>query len=60
MNPELINLFEEKGLKFVGHDTEGKRMEVVELDGKLFGFWKMECSLHRNRLDKCVGHTTRF
>lgn len=34
VNPELIHLFEEKGLKFVGHDTEGKRMEVVELDGK--------------------------
>lgn len=34
VNPELIHFFEEKGLKFVGHDTEGKRMEVIELEGK--------------------------
>ncbi|KAH0624714.1 hypothetical protein JD844_032444 [Phrynosoma platyrhinos] len=32
VNPELTQFFEEKGLKFVGHDTEGKRMEVIELD----------------------------
>ncbi|XP_069061136.1 CTP synthase 2 isoform X2 [Pleurodeles waltl] len=31
VNPELIHHFEEKGFKFVGHDTEGHRMEVVEL-----------------------------
>lgn len=39
VNPELIHFFEDKGLKFVGHDTEGKRMEIIELDGKDFGFW---------------------
>ncbi|XP_053166825.1 CTP synthase 2 isoform X2 [Hemicordylus capensis] len=32
VNPEMIHFFEEKGLRFVGHDTEGKRMEVIELD----------------------------
>ncbi|XP_062831305.1 CTP synthase 2 isoform X3 [Anolis carolinensis] len=32
VNPKLINFFEEKGLTFVGHDTEGKRMEIIELD----------------------------
>uniref|UniRef100_A0A8C6Y5Y4 CTP synthase n=1 Tax=Naja naja TaxID=35670 RepID=A0A8C6Y5Y4_NAJNA len=32
VNPELIHFFEDKGLKFVGHDTEGKRMEIIELD----------------------------
>ncbi|XP_069492900.1 CTP synthase 2 isoform X2 [Ambystoma mexicanum] len=31
VNPTLIHHFEDKGLKFVGHDTEGQRMEVVEL-----------------------------
>ncbi|XP_078513793.1 CTP synthase 2 isoform X1 [Lissotriton helveticus] len=31
VNPEFIHHFEDKGLKFVGHDTEGQRMEVVEL-----------------------------
>ncbi|XP_075053069.1 CTP synthase 2 isoform X2 [Mixophyes fleayi] len=32
VNPELTPQFEEKGLKFVGHDTEGQRMEVIELE----------------------------
>ncbi|XP_063305339.1 CTP synthase 2 isoform X1 [Pelobates fuscus] len=31
VNPEFTHQFEEKGLKFVGHDTEGQRMEVIEL-----------------------------
>ncbi|XP_030058169.1 CTP synthase 2 isoform X2 [Microcaecilia unicolor] len=33
VNPELTCCFEEKGLKFVGQDVEGKRMEVIELEG---------------------------
>ncbi|XP_019384814.1 PREDICTED: CTP synthase 2 isoform X1 [Crocodylus porosus] len=32
VNPELTRFFEEKGLKFVGHDTEGNRMEIIELE----------------------------
>ncbi|XP_042345113.1 CTP synthase 1-like isoform X1 [Plectropomus leopardus] len=32
VNPELIVHFEKKGLKFVGHDMEGERMEVIELE----------------------------
>ncbi|CAI5772278.1 CTP synthase 2 isoform X1 [Podarcis muralis] len=32
VNPELTHFFEDKGLRFVGHDTEGKRMEVIELN----------------------------
>uniref|UniRef100_A0A8C3BJF6 CTP synthase n=1 Tax=Cairina moschata TaxID=8855 RepID=A0A8C3BJF6_CAIMO len=32
VNPELTHSFEEKGLKFVGHDTEGNRMEIIELE----------------------------
>ncbi|KAF9425912.1 CTP synthase ura7 [Entomortierella beljakovae] len=31
INPELIDKFEEKGLKFVGKDETGQRMEIVEL-----------------------------
>ncbi|XP_007500926.1 CTP synthase 2 isoform X2 [Monodelphis domestica] len=31
VNPELIQQFEEKGLKFVGRDIEGERMEIIEL-----------------------------
>ncbi|XP_051840407.1 CTP synthase 2 isoform X2 [Antechinus flavipes] len=31
VNPELIQQFEEKGLKFVGRDVEGERMEIIEL-----------------------------
>ncbi|KAJ7418056.1 hypothetical protein BTVI_30722 [Pitangus sulphuratus] len=32
VNPELTHCFEKKGLKFVGRDTEGNRMEVIELE----------------------------
>ncbi|XP_029459143.1 CTP synthase 2 isoform X1 [Rhinatrema bivittatum] len=33
VNPELTCQFEEGGMKFVGQDAEGKRMEVIELEG---------------------------
>ncbi|KAM4700545.1 CTP synthase 2 isoform 1-T1 [Discoglossus pictus] len=33
VNPELTQQLEEKGLNFVGHDTEGQRMEIIELRG---------------------------
>ncbi|XP_044878312.1 CTP synthase 2 isoform X5 [Mauremys mutica] len=32
VNPELTGCFEERGLKFVGRDTEGSRMEIIELE----------------------------
>ncbi|KAI8367043.1 CTP synthase [Blakeslea trispora] len=32
VNPELANEIESKGLKFVGKDETGQRMEIVELD----------------------------
>ncbi|RLW07892.1 hypothetical protein DV515_00003657 [Chloebia gouldiae] len=35
VNPELTHCFEEKGLKFVGHDTEGNRMEIIELESRM-------------------------
>ncbi|XP_042294814.1 CTP synthase 1-like [Sceloporus undulatus] len=37
VNPELKNAFEEKGMKFVGQDVEGERMEIVELEGEPLG-----------------------
>eukprot|EP00040_Diaphanoeca_grandis_P021994 m.117663 g.117663 ORF g.117663 m.117663 type:complete len:607 (-) comp28595_c0_seq1:36-1856(-) len=36
VNPKLTAKFEEKGLQFVGHDTEGERMEICELDDHPF------------------------
>lgn len=31
MNPELVSQFEAAGLRFVGKDDTGTRMEIVEL-----------------------------
>lgn len=31
VNPNLINQFEKKDLRFVGQDVDGKRMEIIEL-----------------------------
>ena len=36
VNPALVQAFEEKGLKFVGHDVDGERMEIMELKGNYF------------------------
>ena len=36
VNPELIDKFEEQGLRFVGKDVEGRRMEIVELENHPF------------------------
>lgn len=33
VNPAYVERLEEKGLKFVGHDSEKTRMEIVELEG---------------------------
>ena len=32
VNPEFIDKFNENGMKFVGHDIENNRMEVMELE----------------------------
>lgn len=32
VNPELVETFESAGLKFVGRDTAGQRMQVLEMD----------------------------
>ncbi len=33
VNPSLVNKMEARGLRFVGRDVEGDRMEIFELDG---------------------------
>ncbi|KAG1714820.1 CTP synthase 1-B [Nymphon striatum] len=33
VNPEYVPEFEAKGMKFCGRDEEGKRMEIMELEG---------------------------
>ncbi|XP_003384096.1 PREDICTED: CTP synthase 2-like [Amphimedon queenslandica] len=33
VNPKLIDSFESKGLRFVGEDTDGQRMEIMEITG---------------------------
>lgn len=36
VNPEVVGMVEEAGLKFVGKDESGKRMEILELPGHPF------------------------
>ena len=36
VNPEFVKQISEKGLKFVGEDVDGERMEIVELEGHPF------------------------
>lgn len=36
VNPDLVSTLEESGLKFVGKDETGKRMEILELTGHPF------------------------
>lgn len=35
MNPSYVKRLEEGGMKFVGHDVDGERMEIIELEGEL-------------------------
>lgn len=35
VNPSVVKDLEEKGMRFVGHSTDGQRMEIMELQGKL-------------------------
>jgi CTP synthase (UTP-ammonia lyase) len=39
VNPDLVDQIEAKGLQFVGHDHEGKRMEVLELPQDVHPFF---------------------
>lgn len=35
VNLSYVKQVEQGGLKFVGHDVDGERMEIIELEGKL-------------------------
>lgn len=35
VNPAYVKRLEEFGMKFVGHDVDGERMEIMELEGKI-------------------------
>ena len=35
VNPEMVDEFESHGMHFVGKDTTGKRMEIMEVGGML-------------------------
>lgn len=45
MNPELVESLEKAGLRFVGKDTEGDRMEIVELESSKHPFF-LACQYH--------------
>ena len=34
VNPDVVEKFEQNGMRFVGRDDGGTRMEILELDGK--------------------------
>ena len=36
VSPKYVERLEESGMKFVGKDEKGERMQVMELDGKFF------------------------
>ena len=36
VNPEHVKEISSKGLKFVGEDVDGERMEIIELEGHPF------------------------
>mmetsp|Transcript_32696 Transcript_32696/g.91562 ORF Transcript_32696/g.91562 Transcript_32696/m.91562 type:complete len:126 (-) Transcript_32696:57-434(-) len=43
VNPDMVPMFEEKGLRFVGRDETGQRMEIIELTGHPF---YVACQFH--------------
>ena len=38
VNPSIVSRLEEHGMMFVGHDVDGKRMEILELQGMQINF----------------------
>jgi len=38
VNPTVVEHLEGSGMKFVAHDDDGKRMEIMELQGTGFYF----------------------
>ena len=38
VNPDMVSELESAGMRFVGKDTEGERMEIIELTGHPYFF----------------------
>ena len=38
VNPDMVSELEAAGMRFVGKDTEGERMEIIELAGHPYFF----------------------
>jgi len=36
VNPSVVEQLETSGMLFVGHDDDGKRMEIMELQGTVY------------------------
>ena len=51
VNPIFVDAFSKNGMKFVGRDVEGKRMEILELPGTLLSNLDL-C----NAIKFCAGH----
>ena len=46
VSPKYVERLEESGMKFVGKDEKGERMQVMELDGKFFFCSGREREIH--------------
>lgn len=59
VNPELIDEIEEKGLKFIGKDESGKRMEMIELPQSMHKFF-VGTQYHPEYLSKVLDPSRPF
>ena len=54
VNPQKVEHFAPRGLHFTGHDTEGERMEILELDDHPFFFGVQYHPEFMSRPMRCV------
>lgn len=59
VNPDLISQIEDQGLKFIGKDESGNRMEMIELDHKLHKFF-IGTQYHPEYLSKVLDPSRPF
>ncbi|KAF6048004.1 CTP synthase [Candida parapsilosis] len=59
VNPALIRQIEEQGLKFIGRDESGNRMEMIELDHQLHKFF-IGTQYHPEYLSKVLDPSRPF
>jgi CTP synthase len=43
VNPEMVPMLEKSGLRFIGKDEKGERMQVLELPGTRFNMYPLIC-----------------